>query len=76
MTDMVEEAAFIQDREKREQVYIDLQEKWQSEGVFEPLYQMNIQLGLSDKVGNFILNELTQTPMGTYNFGITNSISE
>jgi peptide/nickel transport system substrate-binding protein len=62
MTDMVEEAAFIQDREKREQVYIDLQEKWQSEGVFEPLYQMNIQLGLSDKVGNFILNELTQTP--------------
>ena len=62
MTDMVEEAAFIQDREKREKVYIDLQKKWQSEGIFEPLYQMSIQLGLSDRVGNFILNELTQTP--------------
>jgi peptide/nickel transport system substrate-binding protein len=62
MTDMVEEAAFIQDREKREKVYIELQKKWQKEGAFEPLYQMSIQLGLNEKVGNFILNELTQTP--------------
>jgi len=62
MADIVEKAAFIQDRDKREKVYIDLQKKWQSEGVFKPLYQMTIQLGLSDKVGNFMLNELTQTP--------------
>jgi peptide/nickel transport system substrate-binding protein len=62
MTDMVEKAAFIQDRDEREKVYIDLQKKWQSEGVFKILYQMGIQLGISDRVGNFILNELTQTP--------------
>ena len=62
ITDMVEKAAFIQDRDEREKVYIDLQKKWQSEGVFKALYQMSMQLGLSDRVANFILNELTQTP--------------
>ncbi|GAI96755.1 unnamed protein product, partial [marine sediment metagenome] len=41
---------------------IDLQKKWQSEGVFKILYQLGIQVGISDRVGNFILNELTQTP--------------
>jgi len=44
MTDMVEKAAFIQDR------------------IFKILYQMTMQLGLNDRVGNFIMNELTQTP--------------
>ncbi|GAH58518.1 unnamed protein product, partial [marine sediment metagenome] len=34
----------------------------QSEGVFKALYQMTMQLGISDRVGNFILNELSQTP--------------
>jgi len=62
MTDMVEKAAFIQDRDEREKVYIELQKKWQSDGIFKILYQMTIQLGLNDRVGNFILNELTQTP--------------
>jgi len=62
ITDMVEKAAFIQDRDEREKVYIDLQKKWQSEGVFKILYQMSRQLGISDRVGNFILNELLQTP--------------
>jgi peptide/nickel transport system substrate-binding protein len=62
LTDMVEEAAFIQDAEEREMVYIELQKRWQEESAFEALYQMSFQLGLSEKVGSFILNELTQTP--------------
>lgn len=62
ITDMVEDAAFIKDRAEREKAYIELQKKWQSESVFKPLYQVSMQLGLSDRVGNFILNELTQTP--------------
>jgi len=62
MTDMVEKAGFIQDRDEREKVYLELQKKWQSDGIFKTLYQMTIQLGLNDRVGNFILNELTQTP--------------
>ncbi|GAF85682.1 unnamed protein product, partial [marine sediment metagenome] len=58
----VEKAAFIQDRDEREKVYVDLQKKWQSDGIFKILYQMTMQLGLNDRVGNFIMNELTQTP--------------
>jgi len=60
--DMVEKAAFIQDKGEREKIYIDLQKKWQSDSVFKILYQMASQLGLNDRVGNFIVNELVQTP--------------
>src|SRR5665648_198921 len=62
LTDMVEKAAFIQDRGEREKVYIDLQKKWQSDSVFKIFYQTNNQLGLNDRVGNFIISEVYQTP--------------
>jgi len=61
-TDIVEKAAFIEDRNEREQAYIELQKKWQEDGPFEILYQTGAQIGLNDKIQNFMLNELTQTP--------------
>jgi peptide/nickel transport system substrate-binding protein len=60
-TDMVEKAALIKDRGKRERVYIDLQKKWQQDGVFAILYQFSGHVGLNDKVKNFQLSALTET---------------
>lgn len=60
-TDMVEKAAFIEDRDKREQVYLELQKKWQEDGAFAILYQYSGQLGLKDKIKNFQLSALTET---------------
>ena len=60
-TDMVEKAAFIEDRDKREQVYLELQKKWQEDGAFAILYQYSGQLGLKDKIKDFQLNALTET---------------
>jgi len=60
-TDMVERAALIEDRDERERVYIDLQKKWQQEGVFAMLYQFSGHVGLKDTIKNFQLNALTET---------------
>ncbi|MFQ6067383.1 MAG: ABC transporter substrate-binding protein [bacterium] len=60
-TDMVEKAAFIEDRDKREKVYLELQKKWQEDGPFAILYQYAGQLGLKDKIKGFHLNALTET---------------
>jgi len=60
-TDMVEKAALIEDRGERERVYLDLQKKWQQDGVFAILYQFSGHVGLKDKIKNFQLNALTET---------------
>jgi len=60
-TDMVEKAALIKDRDKREQLYLELQKKWQQDGPFAMLYQFSGHIGLKDKVKNFQLNALTET---------------
>jgi peptide/nickel transport system substrate-binding protein len=60
-TDMVEKAALILDRDKREQVYLELQKKWQQDGPFAILYQFSGHVGLNDKVKNFHLSALTET---------------
>ena len=60
-TDMVEKAALILDRDKREQVYLELQKKWQQDGVFAILYQFSGSVGLKDKVKDFHLSALTET---------------
>lgn len=62
-TDMVEKAAFIQDRNEREQVYLELQKKWQEDGPFTILYQYSGQVGLKDTIKNFQLNALTETAL-------------
>ncbi len=61
-TDMVEKAAFMQDRDKREQVYLELQKKWQEDGPFAILYQYCGQVGLKNEIKNFQLSALTETP--------------
>ncbi|NIO19356.1 MAG: hypothetical protein GTN76_01070, partial [Candidatus Aenigmarchaeota archaeon] len=58
---MVEKGALIEDRGKREQLYLDLQKKWQQDGVFAILYQFSGNVGLNDKVKNFHLSPLTET---------------
>ncbi|MCF7935073.1 MAG: ABC transporter substrate-binding protein [Synergistales bacterium] len=63
LTQMVEDAQFIQDTEKRAALYEEIQKKWLDEGVFEILYQFSGQIGLSDAVKNFHLNPLTETPL-------------
>lgn len=63
LTDMIEEAQFIQDTEKRKQLYIDIQKKWLEEGPFEIFYQFSGQVGLKDSVKNFMLSPLTETPL-------------
>ncbi|GAJ03168.1 unnamed protein product, partial [marine sediment metagenome] len=60
-TDMVEKAALIEDRGERERVYIDLQKKWQQDGVFAILYQYSGNVGQKDKIKNFHLSALTET---------------
>jgi peptide/nickel transport system substrate-binding protein len=60
-TDIVEKAALIEDRGERERVYLDLQKKWQQDGVFAILYQFSGHVGLKDKIKNFQLNALTKT---------------
>jgi len=62
-TDMVEKAALIQDRGERERVYLELQKKWQQDGAFAMLYQYSGHVGLKDKVKNFHLSPLTETPL-------------
>jgi peptide/nickel transport system substrate-binding protein len=61
LTDLVEEAQFIQDTEKRKEMYVEIQKKWQEEGPFEILYQFSGQVGLRDAVKNFHLSPLTET---------------
>jgi peptide/nickel transport system substrate-binding protein len=63
LTDMIEEAQFIQDTEKRRKLYMDIQEKWLEEGPFEMLYQFSGQVGLKDSVKGFVLSPLTETPL-------------
>jgi peptide/nickel transport system substrate-binding protein len=63
LTDMVEEAAFIQDREKRKKAYIELQKQWLDESIFEILYQFSGQVGIKDSIKNFHLSPLTETPL-------------
>ena len=60
-TDIVEKAAFIKDRAKRERTYLDLQKKWQQDGPFAILYQFSGHVGLNDRVKNFHLSPLTDT---------------
>jgi len=60
-TDMVEKAVLIQDRDKRKQLYIDLQKKWQEDGPFAMLYQYSGHVGLKNKIKNFGLTALTET---------------
>ena len=60
-TDLVERAAFIEDRGEREKVYLELQKKWQEDGPFAILYQYSGQLGLKDEIKDFQLNALTET---------------
>jgi len=63
LTDMVEKAAFIQDREEREKLYVEIQKRWLEEGPFKILYQFAGHVGLSEKVKNFTLSPLTETPL-------------
>ncbi len=63
LTDMIEEAQFIQDTEKRKQLYIDIQKKWLEEGPFEIFYQFSGQVGLKDSIKDFMLSPLTETPL-------------
>jgi len=60
-TDLVERAAFIEERGEREKVYLELQKKWQEDGPFAILYQYSGQLGLKDEIKDFQLNALTET---------------
>ena len=62
-TDMVEKAVLIQDRDKRKQLYIELQKKWQEDGPFAILYQYSGHVGLKNKIKNFRLSSLTETPL-------------
>ena len=61
--DIVEKAALTKDREKRRQIYVDLQKKWQEDSVFKILYQFTAQIGLSDKVKEFKISALSETPL-------------
>ena len=61
LTDLVEEAQFVQDPETRKNMYVEIQKKWQEEGPFEILYQFSGQVGLRDAVKNFHLSPLTET---------------
>jgi peptide/nickel transport system substrate-binding protein len=63
LTDMVEEAALIQDRAKREDMYTEIQKRWLQHGPFEILYQFSGQIGLSEDIQNFKLSPLTETPL-------------
>jgi len=60
-TDMVEKAVLIQDLDKRKQLYIELQKKWQEDGPFAMLYQYSGHVGLKSKIKNFQLSALTET---------------
>jgi len=61
LTDLVEEAQFVQDTEKRKEMYVEIQKEWQENGPFEILYQFSGQIGLRDTVKNFQLSPLTET---------------
>lgn len=63
LTDMIEEAALVQDMDKRKEMYTEIQKIWLEEGIFEILYQFSGQVGLSEKVQNFQLSPLTETPL-------------
>ncbi len=63
LTDKVEAAAFIQDRDQREAAYVEIQKLWQNEGPFEILYQFSGQVGLKASVKGFHLSALTETPL-------------
>jgi peptide/nickel transport system substrate-binding protein len=63
ITDMVEKATFIKDLDQRKKLYFDIQKKWLEEGPFEILYQYAGQVGLNQKVKDFYLNSLTQSPL-------------
>jgi peptide/nickel transport system substrate-binding protein len=69
LTDMIEEAALIQDKDRREEMYIEIQKQWLEEGIFEILYQFSGQVGLSESVQNFKLSPLTETPLNMVTIG-------
>jgi ABC-type transport system substrate-binding protein len=66
---MIEEAALIQDKDRREEMYIEIQKQWLEEGIFEILYQFSGQVGLSESVQNFKLSPLTETPLNMVTIG-------
>ena len=63
LTDIIEAAALEQDKDKRVEMYTEIQEMWLEEGIFEILYQFSGQIGVSEKVQNFKLSPLTETPL-------------
>ncbi|MFP3958572.1 MAG: ABC transporter substrate-binding protein [Spirochaetaceae bacterium] len=63
LTDMIEAAALEQDKDAREEMYTEMQKMWLEEGIFEMLYQFSGQIGVSEKVRNFHLSPLTETPL-------------
>ncbi len=63
LTDMIEKAAITQDRDERKELYTEIQKRWLENGIFEILYQFSGQIGVSEKVQNFKLSPLTETPL-------------